>query len=166
MRESVGETVGGMEIEEIDYQTVAFFDKPRQELFVISSWFPFHKKEFQINLPRESWKVNNFSLAVHGVVVFCSQQVTRMHSFKHCNVFIDLAVKLQRAIDTSNVIKVRQAICEVLYLASLKLVNVNMAKLLTDECGNDLNDDTNAKGVMETLQDQVTQYFGMSDGKM
>ena len=41
-----------------------------------------------------------------------------------------------------------------------------MAKLLTDECGNDLNDDTNAKGVMETLQDQVTQYFGMSDGKM
>ncbi len=35
MRESDRESVGGMEIEEIDYQTDAFFDKPPHELFVI-----------------------------------------------------------------------------------------------------------------------------------
>ncbi len=72
-------------------------------------------------------------------------------SFKNCNMFIDLAVKLQRAIDTSNIIKVRQAICEVLYLASLKLANVKRAKLLTDECGNVLNNDTESKVFIETL---------------
>ena len=43
---------------------------------------------------------------------------------------------------------------------------MNIAKLFIDECGNDLNDDMDAKGVMETLQDQVAQYFGISDGKM
>ncbi len=111
MGEFIRESVGHMEIDVVSYQTVAFFDKPPQELYLISNWFPFQEKEFQINLPRESWKVNDFSLAVHGVMVFCSQRLTGKYSFKHCNVFIDLAVKLQRAIDTLNVIKVRQAIC-------------------------------------------------------
>ncbi len=80
--------------------------------------------------------------------------------------FVDLAVKLQRANDTTVLTKVRQGICEVLYLASLKLVDLNKAKLLTDEFGHDLNDDADAKGVVETLQVQVAQYFGKSDGKM
>ena len=79
--------------------------------------------------------------------------------------FVELAEKLKKAIGTSNVTVFRQAICEVLYLASLKLVHLNKAKLLTDELGNDLSDDADAKGVVETLQVQVAQYFGMSDGK-
>jgi hypothetical protein len=49
-------------------------------------------------------------LAVHGVVVFSSKLLTGMYSGKGCNVFIDLAVKLQRAIDSSDVINVRKAI--------------------------------------------------------
>ena len=80
--------------------------------------------------------------------------------------FVDLAEKLKKAIGTSNVTVFRQAICEVLYLASLKLVHLNKAKLLTDELGNDLSDDANAKGVLETLMVQVAQCFGISDGKL
>ena len=161
----VRESVGGMEIEETAYQTVAFLDPKLQKLYKISEWFELEEKDFQINLPKEIWKSNDFSLAVHGVVVFSSKLLTGMYSVKGCNVFIDLAVKLQRAIDSSDVVNVRKAICGVLYLASLKLVNLNKAKLLTDEFGNDLNDDADAKGVVETLQVQVAQYFGMSDGK-
>ena len=45
------------------------------------------------------------------------------------------------------------------------MISLNKAKLLTDELGNDLSD-SDAKGVMETLQVQVEQYFGISNGKM
>jgi len=104
-------------------------------------------------------------LAVHGVVVFCSKLVPGRYSVKSCNVFVDLAEKLKTAVGTSNVTMFRQAICEVLYLASLKLVNMNKAKLLTDELGNDLCD-ADAKSFLETLKVQVAQYFCISDGKM
>ena len=109
--------------------------------------------------------MNDFSLAVHRVVVFCSKHVSGMYSVKSHNVFVDLAEKLKKAVGTLNITMFRQAICEVLYLASLKLVNLKKAKLLTDELGNDLNSDTDAKGVVDTLQVQVGQYFGISDGK-
>ena len=94
MREFVKESLGDMEIEGTDYQNVVFYNTEPAELIVISAWFPLHKQDFRINVPRESWRVNDFSLALHGVVVFCSKQVTGMYSFKNCNVFIDLAVKL------------------------------------------------------------------------
>ena len=109
--------------------------------------------------------MNDFSLAVHGIVVFCSNLVTGMYSVKNCNVFVDLAEKLKKALQSSNVTMFRKAICEVLYVACLKMVSLNNAKLLTDELGNDLSD-ANAKGVLETLQVQVEQYFGISNGKM
>ena len=76
-----------------------------------------------------------------------------------------MAAKLKKALGISNVTKFRKAICEVLYLASLKLVNLKKAKLLTEELGNYLSD-ADAKGVLETLQVQVEEYFGISDGKM
>jgi len=57
-------------------------------------WVDFN---FYIDLPRETWKCNDFSLAVHGVVVFCSKLVTGMYSVKSCNVFVDLAEKLKKA---------------------------------------------------------------------
>ena len=97
--------------------------------------------------------------------MFCSNLVTVMYSVKSCNVFVDLAEKLKNAQRTSKVTVFRKAICEVLYVASLKMVGLNKAKLLTDELGNDLSD-ANAKGVLETLQVQVEQYFGISNGKM
>ncbi len=88
-----------------------------------------------------------------------------MYSVKNYNVFIDFAEKIKKALGTSNVTMYRKAICEVLYLASLKLVNLKKAKLLTDKLGNDLCD-ADAKGVLETLHIQVEQYFGISDSKM
>ena len=69
------ESVGGMEIEEIAYQTVAFLDPKLQKLYMISNWFQLDEKDFQINLPKEIWKSNDFSLAVHGVVVFSLEAI-------------------------------------------------------------------------------------------
>ena len=60
VREFVKESLVDMEIEGTDHQIVAFYDKEPAELFVISAWFPLHKKDFQINLPSESWKANFF----------------------------------------------------------------------------------------------------------
>ena len=91
--------------------------------------------------------------------------MTGMYSVKSCNVFVDLAEKLKKAVLTSDVTIFRRAICDVLYSASLKLVNLKKAKLLTDELGNDLRD-SDAKGVMETLQVQLGEYFAIPNGKM
>ena len=165
VRESVRESLGDMKAIGVDHRIVAFYDKEPAELYSISAWFPLHEEDFLIDLPRETWKCNDFSLAVHGVVVFCSKLVTGMYSVKSCNVFVDLAEKLKMAVLTSDVTIFRRAICDVLYSASLKLVNLKKAKLLTDELGNDLGD-SDAKGVMETLQVQLGEYFAIPNGKM
>ena len=165
VRESVRESLGDMKVIGVDHRIVAFYDKEPAELYSISAWFPLHEEDFLIDLPRETWKCNDFSLAVHGVVVFCSKLVTGMYSVKSCNVFVDLAEKLKKAVLTSDVTIFRRAICDVLYSASLKLVNLKKAKLLTDELGNDLGD-SDAKGVMETLQVQLGEYFAIPNGKM
>ncbi len=165
VRESVRESLGDMKVIGVDHRIVAFYDKEPAELYSISAWFPLHEEDFLIDLPRETWKCNDFSLAVHGVVVFCSKLVTGMYSVKSCNVFVDLAEKLKKAVLTSDVTIFRRAICDVLYSASLKLVNLKKAKLLTDELGNDLRD-SDAKGVMETLQVQLGEYFAIPNGKM
>lgn len=165
MRESVRESLGDMKVIGVDHRIVAFYDKEPAELYSISAWFPLHEEDFLIDLPRETWKCNDFSLAVHGVVVFCSKLVTGMYSVKSCNVFVELAEKLKKAVLTSDVTIFRRAICDVLYSASLKLVNLKKAKLLTDELGNDLGD-SDAKGVMETLQVQLGEYFAIPNGKM
>ena len=166
VREFAKESLPDVQMRVVDHRIVAFYDNEPAELSIISGWFQIHEEDFQIDLPRESWKGNDFSLAVNGVVVFCSNVLGGMYSTTSYNVFVDLAEKLKKAIGTSNVTVFRQAICEVLYLASLKLVHLNKAKLLTDELGNDLSDDANAKGVLETLMVQVAQCFGISDGKL
>ena len=96
VREFAKESLPGMQIREVDHRIVAFYDNEPAKLFMISEWFQLHEEDFQINLPRESWKGNDFSLAVHGVVVFCSKLVSGMYSVKSCNVFVDLAEKLKR----------------------------------------------------------------------
>ncbi len=79
--------------------------------------------------------------------------------------FRDLAIKLEKAKGSSDVIMFRQAICECLYVASLKLVSLNEA-IFTDECWNQFNEYADRQGVAETLQAHVAQYFGMLVGKM
>ncbi len=50
----------GTQIEKIIFKNASFHDQPPPKLYELSSTFKIHEKCFQIDLPRESWKVNDF----------------------------------------------------------------------------------------------------------
>ncbi len=53
-----------------------------------------------------------------------------------------------------------------LYIASLKLVHMRGAKLLTDADGNHISNNTDLDGVLAGLDNHVAGCFGMVDGKI
>ena len=52
-----------------------------------------------------------------------------------------------------------------LYIASLKLVRMKGAKLLTDANGNDISDNIDLDGVLAGFDSHVADCLGMVDGK-
>ena len=74
-------------------------------------------------------------------------------------------MKLKKAVGTKDVVTFRRVICEVLYIASLKLVRMKGAKLLTDADGNCISDNTEVDGVLAGLDNHVAGCLGMVDGK-
>ncbi len=110
--------------------------------------------------------MNDYSLAVYGVVMFSSKKLTGKLLVPNFNEFKELGVKLDKAVRTKDVVTVQKAICEVLYIASLKLVCMKGAKLLTDADGNHISDNTDLDGVLAGLDNHVTGCFGLVDGKM
>ena len=109
--------------------------------------------------------MNDYSLAVHGVVVFSSKKLNGKMLVPNFNVFKELGVKLEKAVGTKDVLTFRKAICEALYIASLKLVHMKGAKLLTDADGNHISDNTDLEGVLAGLDNHVADCLGMVDGK-
>jgi hypothetical protein len=72
----VDQSADGLTVAYIEFKTVAFIEQSLLSLLPISSLFTMHDKDFQINLPKEIWKVNDYSLAVYGLVMFAS---TNLH---------------------------------------------------------------------------------------
>ena len=72
----VAESADGLTVADIEFKTVAFIEQSLLSLLPISSLLAMHDKDFQINLPKEIWKVNDYSLAVYGLVMFAS---TNLH---------------------------------------------------------------------------------------
>ena len=64
---------------------------------------PLNDKDFQIDLPRENWKVNDDSLAVYGVVMFSSKKLTGKLLAPNFNVFNILGMKFKKAVGTKDV---------------------------------------------------------------
>ena len=155
----------GLIVEEVEFKTVAFLDQPASSFSEISELFPLHDKDFHIDFPKENWKMNDYSLAVHGVVVFSSKKLNGKMLVPNFNVFKELGVKLEKAVGTKDVLTFRKAICEVLYIASLKLVRMKGAKLLTDADGNHISDNTDLDGVLAGFDSHVADCLGMVDGK-
>ena len=73
-----------------------------------SPLFTFHDKNFQIDLLRASCKVNDYSLAVYGVVMFASKKFTGKLLVPNINVFKELGVKLEKAVGTKYVAPVHE----------------------------------------------------------
>lgn len=162
---SVNESAEGMAIGEVECKTVAFLDQPLQSLSEISSQFKLHDEDFRIDLPRDVWKVNNYSLSVYGVVMFCSKNLTGRLVLPQFNVFLDMGTNLKTAISTNDVNSVRLALCKSIYVAGLKLVRVDGAKLLTDENGNVLDDSDDIDVVVDTLDSHVLAFLSQTDGE-
>ena len=76
-----------------------------------------------------------------------------------------LGVKSENAVGMKDVATVQRSIFEVLYVASLKLVCMKGAKLLTDADGNHISNDTDLDGVLAGLDNHVAGCFGMVDDK-
>ncbi len=72
---------------------------------------------------------------------------------------------MEKAVGAKDVVTFQKAICEVLYIASLKLVHMKGAKLLTDADGNHISDNTDLEGVLAGLENHVADCLGMVDGK-
>ena len=121
-----------MIMEDVEFKTVAFLDQPLPSFSAVSSLFTLHDKDFQIDLPRENQTVNNYSLALYGVVMFASKILTGKLMARNFSLFKELGMKLEKAVGTKDVSTFRQAICEVLYVASLTMVHLKGANLLTD----------------------------------
>lgn len=150
---------------EVEFKTVAFLDQQVSYFSEISQLFPLHDKDFHIDLPKENWKMNDYALAVYAVVMFSSKKLNGKMLVPNFNVFKELGVKLEKAVGTKDVLTVRRAICEVLYIASLKLVRMKGAKLLTDADGNHISDNIDLDGVLAGLDNHVESCLGMVDGK-
>ncbi len=75
-------------------------------LFLRSELFSLHDKDFQIDLPKENWKVNDYSLAVYGVVMFASKKLNGKLLVPSFNVLKKSGVKLKKAVVTKDVITV------------------------------------------------------------
>ena len=65
----VYETDDAANVGSVEYRTVAFADQQPSGDFVVSSLFPINDKEFKIDLPKDTWRNNDYSWAVFGVVV-------------------------------------------------------------------------------------------------
>ncbi len=85
-----------MSVEDVEFKTVTFLDQPLPSFSEISAILPLHDKDFQIDLPRENWKVNNDSLAVYGVVMFSSKKLTGKFLAPNFNVFKELGMRLEK----------------------------------------------------------------------
>ena len=153
-------------MEKVEFKTVAFLDQPISSFSEISELFPLHDKDFNIDLPKENWKVNDYSLAVHGIIMFSSKKLNGKMLVPNFNVFKELGRKLEKAVGTKDVLTFRRAICEVLYIASLKLVRMKGAKLLTDAEGNHISNNKDLDSVLAGLDNDVAVCFGMVDGKI
>ncbi len=162
---SVNDSAEGIAIGEVECKTVAFLDQPLQSLSEISSQFKLHDEDFRIDLPRDVWKVNNYSLSVYGVVMFCSKNLTGRLVLPQFNVFLDMGTNLKTAIATNDVNSVRLALCKSIYVAGLKLVRVDGAKLLTDKNGNVLDDSDDLDVVVDTLDSHVLAFLSQTDGE-
>lgn len=156
----------GMTLDEVEYKTVAFLDQVPSRMSEISSLSKFHENDFNIGLPRESWKVNDFSLCVYSVAIFCSKNVSGKMGFPQFNIFKDFGDDLVAVIKTHDANLLRLALCRVLYKASLKLVRLGGAKMLTDAYGNNLEDTEIISEVIDTLDTHVLAYLAQSEGKI
>ena len=58
----------------------------------------------------------------------------------------------------------RLALCKSIYVAGLKLVCIDGAKLLTDENGNVLDDSDDLDVVVDTLDSHVLAFLSQTDG--
>lgn len=59
----------------------------------------------------------------------------------------------------------RLALCKSIYVAGLKLVRIDGAKLLTDENGNVLDDSDDLDVVVDTLDSHVLAFLSQTDGE-
>ncbi len=98
--------------------------------------------------------------------MFSSKKLTGKLLAPNFNVFKELGMKLEKAVGTKDVATVQQAICEVLYVASLNFVHMKGAKLLTDADGNDINDISDLSVVLAGFDNHVAGCFGLVDGKI
>ncbi len=90
--------------EEVEFKTIAFLDQPVSSFSEISELIPLHVKDFNIELPKENWKVNDYSLVVYGVVVFSSKKLNGKMLVPNFNVFKELGVKLEKAVGMKDVV--------------------------------------------------------------
>ena len=98
--------------------------------------------------------------------MFSSKKLNGKMLVPNFNVFKELGRKLEKAVGTKDVLTFRRAICEVLYIASLKLVRMKGAKLLTDAEGNHISNNKDLDSVLAGLDNDVAVCFGMVDGKI
>ncbi len=70
---------------------------------------------------------NKFFMAVFGVVIFSSKNLTGKLLAPYFNEFAELGMNFEKAVSAKDVAILWQTICEVLYVASLKLAQMTGA---------------------------------------
>ena len=83
--------------------------------------------------------------------MFLLKKLTGKFMVPDINAFKELGMKLEEALSTKDIFTLRRTICEVLYTASLKLVCIKGAKLLTDADRNSIENISDSNDNLECL---------------